>query len=639
MSARRPRPRWWRDLAAVVVIGVVCVGAALVPAVTANSGGMITVRGDVREHGEPLPFFPVGFWVPGNGAGTGTVATATTDANGNFTMDVSQTIDGYAYAGTQPDSDHAVVSVGGHTVVRGIVGAKPAKPVSTPLYAGWDTATARGLGTVHFLLQAPGRIAGTSALTGSAVKALQVRRLDGSVVQRMTLGSGGRFTSGVLVPGDYAVALIPAAPLLPVVQRVTVASGATAAVKLARPVQGADVVGQVDVGDDADGAPAGVPVLLDQDGALIARTTTASGGGYRFAGVAAGAYTVLIGDDPGVDLGTGTGAAVVVPSASPTPTATASPTPSPTASTPAEAALEPLPDTTDLVIPASQAIVVPDTLGEVDVDTRVDPVGVVSGHVSGADGATTQVVVEDVATGRILRSTTADTDGAYTLRGLQPNQHYTVWAVTQPDDATLATMGSTSAFASTSTTGVDITLSRPALSVTGTISGSTAGQVTIGDDVFSRSAALDASGAYTVHGLIPGAFPVTDAVSGRLVSDPVALVLARTPVSTTLDLQPGPRAATFTGWFISAGAGVPLILGTATDADGDVVRLGPKSRSGVVTVTGQRPGTYSYDQDSFAGTVPAVDGPWWFAAPIGSFTLRDGAVLSTEPVVLHVRAR
>ena len=101
VAARPARPRHGRgfDLLAMLAIGVVIVAAALLPAVTANSGETTTVRGDVTVHGQPLAFFPVGFWTT-----AGTVAHTVTDASGGFTFDVSATIDGYAYAGTAPDA-------------------------------------------------------------------------------------------------------------------------------------------------------------------------------------------------------------------------------------------------------------------------------------------------------------------------------------------------------------------------------------------------------------------------------------------------------------------------------------------------------------------------------------------------------
>jgi hypothetical protein len=103
-----------------------------------------------------------------------------------------------------------------------------------------------------------------------------------------------------------------------------------------------------------------------------------------------------------------------------------------------------------------------------------------------------------------------------------------------------------------------------------------------------------------------------------------------------IDLQPGARPATFKGWFISSGAGVPIVTGTATDTEGDVVTFGPETDGGHVERKELRPGTYQYDAESFRGTVPSADGPWYYAPPTGTFSLSDGAVTDVV-IVLHIK--
>ena len=649
VAAKPARPRRGRrfDLLAMLAIGVVIVAAALLPAVTANSGGTTTVRGDVTLDGRPLAFFPVGFWTT-----DGKATTTRTDTNGGFTFSVSDTIDGYAYAGTKPNATHAILAIDGQQVVRGVIGAD--RTIS-PLYQGRATSTAKalygGATEVHFAMQEAGRISGTSPVIASGLEAIQIRRADNSVIQTVKLDAKSRFQSMLLVPGQYGVVLIPRSPGLPTVANAIVRSGATTAVTLSRPVTGATVLGTVRTPAGAVGA--GVPVLLEQDGVVLASTSTAATGDWSFPGVAAGDYSVEVGrfDEPSATSASASAVGVQIPGAnpSPTPTApTASPTASATASTPEAAAIEPVERTADAVLPQTFAVTVPDVLGEVSVGTQVQQAGRLTGFVTVAaqtstvPGSTTQsgrieVVVEESATERVVRVATVGTDGAYDVGGLQPGKRYRVYGLTQPDDLTLAQMGGATAIARTTASVADIIVNQPATTLTGTVSGTTSGHVVIGDDaLLSQTSTIDRSGAYALHGLVPGAYPVVVTTAGREASVPVGVVAGS--AQPVIDLQPGPMAATFKGWFITSGAGVPVITGTATDADGHQVVFGPQTSNGHVAISGLDPGTYTYDADSFRGTAPTVDGPWYYLPPTGGFTLSDGATTDVFAIVLHVKA-
>lgn len=639
MTAIRP-PVWrrrWFDPVAVLVIGVLVVGAGLLPAATANSGETVTIRGDVAVGGTPLAFFPVGFWVPGDPPADGVLTTTQTDATGRFTMEVPTGRDGFAFAGVAPDADRAVVSAGSRQVVRGVIGTKAAAPVSSPLYQGFAPATGRSLaqgGRLHFALQPPGRIAGTSPLPASAVTSLQVRRLDGSVVQALRPDARGRFQSAALAPGAYGVALVPKAPALPVVVAAAVRPGAVTAVRLARPVAGAVLAGTVRTADGP--VPAGVPVLLERDGRLVARATTSSGGRYSIPGVAAGPYRLEAGR---YDVGIERAAAADVPIPGRTSTPTPAPTPAPTAppAGPQAAALTPVERTSDAVRPTSIDLEVPETLGSIDADVQVEAAGRISGTVTGAGADPVEVVVEDPETGQVLRATTASASGGYAIGGLVQETRYRVLAVSRPTDPTAARTGTATAVATTSTSGVDLALDGAAGSITGSVAGTTSGSVAIGGAV-QRTGRIQQDGTYRLDGLVPGAYPVIVSTPGRVSSQPVAAVLPAAGGSVRLDLQPGPRPAAFRGWFISGGAGVPVVRGSATSATGDVVRL-DRSVNGHVEASGLAPGSYAYDVDAFQGTVPAVDGPWFFLPPAGTFRLSDGATTDVQAVVLHVRAR
>jgi hypothetical protein len=647
----RPRRGRWFDLLAMLAIGVVVVAAALLPAVTANSGETVTVRGDVTMDGKPLAFFPVGFWTTTNGAADGGVAAHTrTDANGGFTFDVSATLDGYAYAGTTPDSSHMIIESGGQEVVRGVISASPASAPPGPLYQGRPTATAHslsgGAAQLHFRLQAPGRISGTSPVAADALEAIQVRRADNSVVQTLRLDSRNRFRSMLVTPGQYGVVLVPKAPNLPTVADAVVTSGNTTTVTLPRPEAGATVSGTVRTVAGPVGS--GVPVLLEQDDQVLAATETSSSGDWSFPGVEAGDYAVEVGrfDEPATSGASASAVEVPIPGASATPTptvSTASPTPSPTAVEPTTAAIAPVERTSDSVVPRTFPLTVPGVLGDVGVDTEVEQAGRIAGTVSrlgpitGTETAGVRVVVEEAASGRIVRAAATGADGQYDVGGLTPGTRYRVWAVTEPDDPTLAEMGGATAVAATDPAAADVVISEPALTLTGTVSDATSGRVVAGDAaLLQRTATIDSSGAYALQGLVPGAYPVVVEAAGRKRAAAVGVVVsAAQPV---VDLQAGPVAAVFQGWFIASGAGVPVVTGTAVDDQGNVVRFGPRTDTGRVEIPGLHPGTYEYVADSFRGTVPAVDGPWFYVAPTGTFSLSDGATTDVGPIVLHVRA-
>ncbi|MBW4042248.1 MAG: hypothetical protein HIU86_08995 [Acidobacteria bacterium] len=644
VAAKPARPRRGRrfDLLAMLAIGVVIVSAALVPAVTANSGGTTTVRGDVTLNGRPLAFFPVGFWTTADGS----VATTSTDTNGGFTLTVSDTLDGYAYAGTPPDATHAIMAIDGQEVVRGVMTTDKAV---TPLYQGRGTATAKalfgGATDLHFRLQEAGRITGTSPVPASGLRAVQIRRADNSVVQTMKLDSRSRFQSMLLAPGQYGVVLVPKAPGLPTVTSGIVRSGQTTTVTLASPVTGATVLGTVRTGTHAVGQ--GVPVLLEQNGVVLASATTGTGGDWSFPGVAAGDYSVEVGrfDQPAAVSASASSVDVQIPGADPSPTATgptASPSPAATASTPQAAAIEPVQRTADAVLPQTFPVTVPSVLGDVDVATQVQQAGRITGFVTvtaripATDPGRVQVVVEEAATEHVVRVTTAGTNGRYDVGGLQPGRRYRVYAVTQPTDPTLALMGGTTAVARTTAAVADVIVGQPALNLAATVSGVTSGRVVIGDTaLLQRTGTIDASGAAVLPGLVPGAYPVVVTTAGREASQPVGVVLSASQQAAAL--QPGPKPATFKGWFINSGGGVPVITGTATDTTGDVVRFGPQTTDGHVAIGALDPGTYTYDAESFRGTAPTVDGPWYYTPPTGGFTLNDGATTDVGPIVLHVK--
>lgn len=588
------------DAAAVAGIGAVIVGAALVPALTASTEAATTVDGDVREGADVVAGMPIGFWSPTQGV----LATTTSDDAGRFVLPVPTGVDGYVYAGTTPDALRAITDAAGRSLVRAVIGARPNPGVTSPLYQGFAAATARNIaggGTLHFALQRPGRLSGTSPLLlGSSAARLELQRLDGSVVQELKPDRRGRFATEEVVPGDYRLQVIPKAPLVPATLPVTVPPGATARVTLPEPRRGATLRGDLTV--DGRPVPSGVPVLLVQGGKQVAATTTDDEGAYAVEGVAAGTYDLVFGRHP------------AAPDA-----------PSPLAGLPA-----------DEVQPATARVAVATELTDVVTDAALTPAGVIDGRVTGAEGVPATVLAEDPSTRAVLRSAPVDeATGAFRLGGLAPGATIDVIAVTSPDNPALALYGTTTATADGGAAPV-IAVTEPGLTLSGTIPGAASGTVTVGDATgFTRTAAVDPSGAYAVAGLVPGAFPTVVRETGRIDSDPVPVTLT---ASATQDLPRGPAPATYRAWFISGGAGVPRIVGTATDGTGRRIRFGPLTEEGRVAIPGLAPGTYRYDGTTFGGSVAALDGPWWFGPPTGTFTLRAGSTTDVGPVVLRIRA-
>jgi hypothetical protein len=605
-AARRRRPlrALLFDAAAVVIVGGVIVGAALVPALTASTEPATTVDGDVHAGGAPVAGLDIGFWSPTEGV----LATASTDDAGTFVLPVPTGSDGYLYAGTRPDSVQAISSVGSRSLVRGVLGALPSHGITSPLYQGFAAATARNVAggrTAHFTLQSPGRITGTSGQLRSPKLRLELQRLDGSLVQVVAADRKGHFTTEDVVPGDYRLQVVPKAPLVPATLPVRVPSGRTATVTLPAPRPGATLTGVL----TSEGAPVdrGLPVLLLQNGEQVGFTTTGDGGTYRFPGLAAGDYELDFGRSQAPP-----GAA------------------SATAGT-----------TADEVQPATATVRIGSALADVAQDADLLPAGLITGTVAGVEGTSASVLAEDRTSHAVVRAATVAVDGSFRLGGLTAGTAYDVLAVTAPADATAATWGTVTATATTDGDAAtadrpSIAVGTPALTLSGRIPGATAGTVTVGDPVLlSRAGAIGADGTYVVNGLVPGAFPATVQEPDRVPSDPTTVTLT---ASASQDLPRAAQPATYKAWFISGGAGVPRITGTAVDAAGHIVRFGPSTDDGHVTIDGLAPGMYRYRDTTFVGSIAAEDGPWWFGPPTGTFTLRAGATTDVGPVVLHIHA-
>ena len=142
--------------------------------------------------------------------------------------------------------------------------------------------------------------------------------------------------------------------------------------------------------------------------------------------------------------------------------------------------------------------------------------------------------------------------------------------------------------------------------------------------------------------MIPAAYAVTvypahPAV--RHASRPRALLLTR---STAKDFAPGPRPGVYTARFVSGSAPIRNISGSAVDGAGDVATIFTLSANGRARNDSLRPGHYRYRAKSFSSggndDVPAVDGPWSFGPPSGSFRIRSGSTTDLGTIALHVHA-
>ncbi|WP_375399776.1 hypothetical protein [uncultured Amnibacterium sp.] len=654
----RWRPGWVRDAAAIAAIGAVIVGAGLVPALTASAGTTAPIEGVVHADGREVAGIRVGFW----SANAGVLATTRTSTTGRFQLPLPSTTDGYLFAGTDPDSPTTVTTVGAQAYVRGLLGATETRPYASPLYQGYTAATPAHLlggAAIDLKIQRAGRIIGTDAAPRAAsARPLAVYRLDGSLVQRLGVDSRDRFASEPLAPGRYTVVADRPSPDVPGRVQVTIRSGRTVTAALPAPAPGATLGGQL----TSSGAPIDtpVPVLLVRAGVLVDRTTSDSTGGYSFAGLDSGVYEVDFGryqlPPPSRSSSTASVAPTAVPTQqTPSPiTSDSSPTPTPTPTSPTSAPADSAPtdvsQTSDDYRPAVATATVTAARSDVHLDQDLVAAGTVTGAVAGVAGAAT-VIAEDSVTHALLRVGMSNpSTGRFQLGGLPNGSQVDVYAVDDPADPATARYGTTTVTAEASAEPAvtesataesaepaaeagTITLDTPTLTVSGTVNDTTAGTVASGpDNPGVRTASIGTTGAYTLQGLVPGLYPLIVRDRTHLPSSPVTVDVRQSGVQ---NLSHGVAPATLKAWFISGGAGVVEVSGQAVTPAGDVARIGPRTDKGHVTVTGLAPGTYTFDRPSFLGLVLAHDGPWWFGAPVGSFTLRAGTTTYIGPVQLH----
>ena len=613
MSKQAVRAAGGRGRVAAVAIGALLAAASVVPATAAQADASTTVHGTVQAGATKLAGVPVGFW-----SRTGhRLAGTTTGVGGTFTLHVPSGVRGFAYAGTRPDGGKAIFSVGGRSYVRGVIGASQGRTTSYRIYQGHASATAAGLAggrTLRFRLQKPGRIVvhGGSlfAGTGDAVGVMQVLRLNGGFVSEIgAKGPDGVLTTGLLVPGAYRLHYFPQPPYLRRTVGVTVFPGGSTTLS-PELVRGATVSGTITSG----GAPvAGVTVTAYQSPAKTGSATTDAAGHYSIGTLAAGRYTLTVGVNNQGDP-------------------------------------EDLPEVpSDIPPPSSDDYVVRTSTFTVDAthdDRTVDLALQAAGHVTGSvhTAASSRVYVED-ATKHVVR--VGFVDGGthrFALGGLTPGATYRLYALTSPGNPATATYDAATITAATGTQTRDLTPATPALTLSGHVPHATAGsvQVTAAGPVLPRlgaSGTITRSGAYAVHGLIPGVYRVETFANGRLESRPSTLALT---ASAEHDYARGALAGAYRVRFVSGSAPARRIQASAIDPAGDRVDLDAYRLNGTATADAVHPGSYSFLATSFRGSngsdVPVADGPWWFGAPDHTFTVRSGATTNDGTIALHVHA-
>ncbi len=603
---------------AAFAIGVVVVAAALAPTVLARADTVTTLDGDaVDTSGEALADVAIGFWSPTDGV----LADTETDDGGHFSMNVPAGVDGYVYAGETPDARNAVFTVGRRAYVRGVVGSEAERTPTSPLYQDAQPGVAHSVNagkSVRFVLSAAGTLRGAVPATGAAGAVVQLARRDGSVISTLSTDAVGRFSTGALAPGKYRIIETPASPYLTLHVDAAVVSGTTSTVAIPDPTRGAMLTGVVRTATDV---AAGVPVIVTEKSVDVATTVTDAAGRYRVGPFLPGDYSV--------DFGRYPTAVTAAPGA-----VTASSSTAPGAVTTATA----LGRVSDGVLPATALFSVAAApagapAGDVQLDELLEAAAHIDGRVTGAIGDA-RVLLEDPTTSAVLRSTTAS-GGVFSFGGLTPGTPYLVVASDSPDDQA-ATRIAERTVTPIDTTTVALELARSGETLSGTVDVTSGTVEARASDQVIRDAAIGTDGTYSLVGLPPAAYTVTVRSAAKVSSRAVAVVVTG-PV--TQPLTAGPAPAAYKAWFISGGAGLTAVSGTATDTTGDVVTIGPELDAGDITVGDLVPGTYTYDAASFLGVAPTVDGPWWFTAPRGSFSLRAGQTTDVGPVILGVTGR
>ncbi len=596
MAAHRPVGKPFSRAGALALgLGTLACAVLCGPIAAHAATSTSTVHGTVTVAGVAVAGITVGSWAPGSG----TLATARTDSHGRFTLHTPSATAVDVWAGSKP-SAAAVFRAGNGHLVRGIIGASQPSGIAEPLSQRVARATPARIAGGHdlvFRLQKAGRFTGSSPLLGSfgdTTGEVDIEIGAGNYPKQYPASAAGAFTSGWLVPGRYHLYWAPKPPYLPARSRVTVPSGGTVTATTpdfsAPGARGTTLELHVISGGRPVGAD--VPVVgIDATGRETSAPSTDSSGLSTRDAVAPGSYTFVVGqyfNDP-------------------------------------DEGLDGPPSSDDYVTKTVRVTV---AAGEATkaVTVALTPASKVSGTVGVPGGHGASVLVENSA-GDVVRRADLSSSG-FALGGLAGGT-YTVFALDldahtyASKTVTLPTASSTS---DPATAVGRLTPSRAMLTVKGTVAGGGSRHVSLratpshGAYLYAPGSDYSSKGTYSIR-TVPGRFAivVTEAGHVQRVSG-----LATYAASKTANVTPGPLVGAVAGQFFVNGHTVTVNL-EAKSATGDLLEIGSLGSLGRSRASDVAPGTYTWTR-TYA-PFPALDGPWYYRAPKGSFTVRAGATL------------
>jgi hypothetical protein len=606
---RHRTARSWRRRLAVAALAAAALiaGSLAVPAVANASSRTTTVRGSVTLSGHPLAKTPVGAWSTTRGV----LATAKTNSHGRFTLHIPRGVAVYAYAGSAPSTSKAVFALGSRHLVRGVIGAHAPAKLAGALSEALAAATPSKLGgghALHFRLQRAGRFTGQSSELGSFVDttgSILIERGSGTYSDPIQAGASGSFTSPWLVPGRYHLFWDPKPTVLPARSWTTVRSGATTHVADPLFVAGATIT--IDVVDAAgDPVTDAVPVVQTlADGTQDGTLGTTQNGQVVLTDQAAGTLRFTVGryfDDPDEGLG--------------------------------EDQTQP---TSENWLPVSASVTVDSNHDAATVRVQLTPAAHLTGTVAAANGSDVRSVVAENSEGVPVRGKfLSGDDNAFDLGGL-PAGTYRVFAIESHADGTDAVYAASTAVTVAADGSQAVGLLTPATAestLSGTVKHATSGSVAVGVPyAYVAEGDIGASGRYQLSS-IPGTFPITADAAYHFTGEDGTVTIGTTAVTKTVQL--GPAFASAEAHFTVHGRPEKVEVGAVNGVFADAFALEPTGSKGKSTAKDLVPSRYRWAGTPY--TLLAADGPWYYSAPTGSFTLKAGKLtnLGTKRlVILH----